>query len=272
MTSTISNFIKIWYLFFLMPFFSYGGTVLLQSTTSTRNSGIYDALLPEFEASTNILVKVVAVGTGQAIRNAKNCDGDLLIVHSKVAETAFVKSGFGIERFDLMYNDFIIIGPKSDPANLKTSTNIKDIFYKVSSGKHTFVSRGDDSGTHKKELQLWQKSFINPKPGSGSWYLEVGAGMGTALNIAAEVNGYILTDRASWLSFKNKQDLSILYEKDKNLFNQYGIIVVDPEKCIKNNYREATILSEWLRSRKGQASIKDYKLSGVQLFYPNATN
>ncbi len=245
-------------------------TILLQSTTSTRNSGLYDTLLPEFHSTTEVRVNVVAVGTGQAIRNAMNCEADLLIVHSRKAEEKFVADGFGLRRHDLMYNDFVIIGPKEDPAKIKFATTLEDVFSRISEGRHRFVSRGDDSGTHKREADLWSSSGINPKPFSGSWYIEVGAGMGSALNIASEINGYILADRATWIAFKNKRDLSILFQNNKKLFNQYGVIMVNPERCPNSNSDGAKLFLDWLLSKNGQRAIGNYKKSGIQLFYPNS--
>ena len=270
MTHFFAKITQIFIIILIIPNLTSGDTLLLQSTTSTRNSGLYDALLPKFENKTGIDVKVVAVGTGQAIRNAKNCDGDLVIVHSKFAEEEFVSSEYGVERFDLMYNDFIIAGPKLDSFKFKKFININNLFQIILKNKLRFVSRGDNSGTHQKEMQLWQHSRLDPIPYSGSWYLEVGAGMGTALNIAAELNAYILADRATWIAFKNKQNLTIVYQNDEILFNQYGVILVNPRKCPNSNYKDASILSKWLRSAEGQQEIMHFKLSGTQLFYPNA--
>ena len=254
----------------LIPSSALTQALLLQSTTSTRNSGLYEKLLPAFEKETGIQVNVVAVGTGQALRNAENCEGDLLIVHSKESEEKFVKDGFGLIRFDLMYNDYIIIGPEKDPANIRGSKSFKQALLRIFIGQHKFISRGDDSGTHKREMKLWSSSSIDPEPFSGVWYLEVGAGMGNALNIAAELNGYILSDRATWISFKNKRALNVLYENDDSLFNQYGVVLINPKKCPNTNHKDAKIFFDWLISPQGQKEIANYKFLGIQLFYPNA--
>ena len=246
------------------------GTILVQSTTSTRNSGLYDVLLPKFQSITGMQVNVVAVGTGQAIRNAMNCEGDVLIVHSKASEEKFVAEGFGVKRLDLMYNDFVILGPRADPARVKLAVTVENALSRISQGGYKFVSRGDDSGTHKRETELWIAAGMNPKPFSGHWYIEVGAGMGSALNIAAEINGYILADRATWIAFRNKRDLSIVFENDEKLFNQYGVIKVNPKKCPNTNIDGAEMFVNWLTSKSGQDEIRNYKKSGIQLFYPNS--
>jgi len=243
---------------------------ILQSTTSTANSGLYEHLLPLFKATSDINVKVVAVGTGQAIRNARNCDATVLLVHARNAEEEFVASGFGVERFDLMYNDFIIAGPKDDPANISASDNVIDALKRIASSKSLFVSRADDSGTHKKEMFLWRQAKIDAQSASGRWYRETGSGMGATLNASVGMNAYVMTDRATWISFKNKQDFRLLYEGDEALFNQYGVILVDKNKCPNINALAGQQFVNWLISEDGQHAIGQYKLNDQQLFFPNA--
>ncbi|MEM1306339.1 MAG: substrate-binding domain-containing protein [Pseudomonadota bacterium] len=245
------------------------GSLLLQSTTSTKNSGLYDHLLPLFEAKTGIGVNVVAVGTGQAIKNAANCDGDVLIVHAKSAEDAFVAEGGGVARHDLMFNDFILVGPEKDPAGINGMTNVSAALQAIE-GDALFASRGDDSGTHKKEMALWATAGIDPTEASGTWYRETGSGMGATLNVAAAMGAYVLTDRATWLAFANKADLEILVEGDPALFNQYGVIRVSEVKCPNVKAAAADRVIAWLLSAKGQAAIASFKRQGTQLFYPNA--
>ena len=254
----------------LLPCLVYGGDILLQSTTSTNNSGFYDHILPKFKNATGISVKVVAVGTGQAITNAENCDADILIVHAKEAEEDFVAGGGGIKRHDLMYNDFVIVGPSKDPAKIHKAKNILEALASIFKIQPPFISRGDNSGTHKKELELWRRISAPIKNHSGKWYKETGSGMGTTLNIAAELDAYTLSDRATWLTFKNKRALKILFEGDLLLFNQYGAILINPEKCPKTNIKEARALLDWVLSEVGQTEIGNYKINGKQLFYPNA--
>ena len=244
--------------------------IIVQSTTSTQNSGLYDYLLPIFEAETGISVNVVAVGTGQAINNAKRCDGDVLLVHAKSAEEAFVADGYGIVRHDLMYNDFVIVGPEQDPAGLSRATSAQDALQKIASSKASFASRADDSGTHKKELSLWSSAGIDPNPGSGEWYLETGSGMGATLNTGIGLGAYVMSDRATWIKFQNKRDYQVLFEGDPNLFNQYGVIPVSPEACPSVNVEDAQAFTDWLISESGQATIGAYQMDGKPLFFPNA--
>ena len=204
--------------------------IIVASTTSTENSGLFSFILPKFTEKTGIEVRVVAVGTGQAIKNAQNGDADVLFVHHKASEEKFVADGFGVERFDVMYNDFVIIGPGDDPAAIKGMNEVAVALQKIAAAQAPFASRGDDSGTHKKELSLWQDAAVDVKAASGSWYRETGSGMGATLNIASAMNAYVMSDRATWLKFGNKGDLEILLEGDSRLFNQYGIILVNPEK------------------------------------------
>lgn len=247
-------------------------SIIVQSTTSTANSGLYDYLLPKFKGDAGIDVHVVAVGTGQAIKNAQNCDGDVLLVHAKSSEERFVESGYGIERFDVMYNDFVFIGPASDPANIRKSRSVEDSLQKIADSNSIFLSRGDNSGTHKKELALWKNAGIDPKPQSGKWYRETGSGMGATLNVAVGMNAYTMTDRATWISFGNRQDFEVLYQGDQDLFNQYGIIMVNPERCQNVKSEPAKVFINWILSAKGQKIIGGYQLQGKQLFFANANN
>ncbi len=244
--------------------------IIVQSTTSTQASGLYDYLLPLFTDKTGIKVNVVAVGTGQAIKNAMNGDGDVLLVHAKPDEEKFVADGYGVERFDVMYNDFIIVGPASDPAGIAGSKDAAAALSKIASAKAVFASRGDNSGTHKKEQQLWKDAGIDASKSSGDWYRETGSGMGATLNAAVGMGAYTLTDRGTWISFKNKGDFEILVEGDPNLFNQYGITLVNPKKHPKV-YREAgQAFIDWILSDEGQEAIASFKIDGLQLFFPNA--
>ncbi len=242
--------------------------VLVQSTTSTQNSGFYDYILPLLEADTGLRVDVVAVGTGQAIRNAMNGDADVLLVHAKPAEEKFVAGGYGLQRFDLMYNDFVLIGPADDPAGLGGADSLDAALTALLAGKAPFVSRGDDSGTNKKELALWAALGTTPTIGDG-WYREVGAGMGATIRTAIEMRGYTLTDRATWIAYGDKQDYRVLFEGVPELFNQYGIIALNPEKFPHVNATGAQVFIDWLLSEKGQALIAAYRLGGQQLFFPN---
>jgi len=245
-------------------------TIIIQSTTSTQNSGLYDALLPQFETDTSIKARVVAVGTGQAIKNAARCDGDVLIVHAKKAEKEFVAAGYGIKRHNLMYNDFILVGPKADPIGVAKTPSIHEALILIARANARFVSRGDDSGTHKKELQLWAPTTVNVTRASGAWYREMGAGMGATLNAAIGMNAYTLTDRATWIAFENKRDHTIIIEGDKKLHNQYGIVSLNPERCTKLKTAAAQSFIDWMISEKGQAAIGAYKRDNQQLFFPNA--
>jgi len=248
-------------------------SILVQSTTSTANSGFYDYLLPHFEKDTGIKVNVVAVGTGQAIKNASNCDADVLLVHAKNAEETFVESGFGVERFDLMYNDFVIVGPALDTADISSAISIDSAFQRIAGNTDKgvlFTSRGDNSGTHKKEQSLWKMADIDPTDASGIWYRETGNGMGATLNITVGMNAYTLTDRATWLTFNNRNNHKILFEGDENLFNQYGITLVNSDRCPHSKSTEGTKFIDWLLSKKGQQLIGKFKVGEQQLFFPNA--
>jgi tungstate transport system substrate-binding protein len=244
--------------------------IIVQSTTSTQNSGLLDAILPKFKDKTGIEVRVVAVGTGQAIKNAANGDGDVLLVHAKPAEEKFVADGWGVKRFDVMYNDFVVVGPKADPAGVAGMKDAPAALKKIAEAKVPFASRGDDSGTHKKERALWKQAGVDAAAASGSWYRETGSGMGATLNVAAGQNAYTLTDRATWIAFANKADLKILVEGDTKLFNQYGVILVNKDKhpAVKADLGQAFI--DWLTGKEGQAAIAAYEVDGQQLFFPNA--
>ena len=249
---------------------AFADQIILQSTTSTANSGLYEAILPLFREASGVVVHVVAVGTGQAIKNARNGDADVLLVHAKAAEEQFVANGFGVERLDVMFNDFIIVGPPEDGAHIRGMDSAAAALAVLSSSGEFFVSRGDDSGTHKKELELWRESGIDPSGGSGSWYLETGSGMGASLNVAIGKNAYVLTDRGTWLSFENRQQHEILVEGDESLFNQYGVILVNPEKHPHVNAQAGQEFINWITGPVGQAAIAAYKLNDESLFFPNA--
>ncbi len=245
--------------------------IVVQSTTSTQNSGLLDYILPMFKNKSGIEVRVVAVGTGQALKNAANGDGDVLLVHAKPAEEKFVADGLGVKRFDVMYNDFVIVGPKNDPAGIKGMTDATAALKKIADSEAIFASRGDDSGTHKKERALWKQADIDPTAASGAWYRETGSGMGATLNAAAGMGAYTMSDRATWLAFKNKDALEILAQGDDRLFNQYGVIVVNPEKHPNVKAEAGQEFIDWLIGAEGQKAIASYKVGGEQLFFPNAS-
>ncbi|WP_425092333.1 substrate-binding domain-containing protein [Tropicimonas sp. S265A] len=244
--------------------------IVVQSTTSTQNSGLFDHILPEFYDATGIEVRVVAVGTGQAIRNARNGDGDVLFVHSKPAEEAFVADGYGTQRFDVMYNDFVIVGPPQDPAGIAGTTNVTDALANIARSESAFVSRGDDSGTHKAELRLWEAAGIDAPAASGSWYRETGSGMGATLNTGTAMGAYVMTDRATWIAFGNKGAYQIAVEGDTRMFNQYGIIPVSQAVHPHVKAELGQTFVDWVISPAGQAAIAGYKVDGQQLFFPNA--
>lgn len=247
-----------------------GPSIVLQSTTSTANSGLYDHILPLFREATGITVHVVAVGTGQAIRNAGNCDGDVLLVHSRADEEAFVADGRGVARADLMYNDFVVVGPVADPAGLAEAASVTDAFRRLAEAGALFTSRGDASGTHRKEQALWSEAGIDPSAASGQWYREVGAGMGATLNTTIGMGAYTLTDRATWISFANKQDFRVLVEGASALLNQYGVILVNPNRCRNVNAEAGQTFIDWLLSDAGQGAIAGFEVAGEPLFFPNA--
>lgn len=245
--------------------------IVVQSTTSTQNSGLLDAILPGFTEQTGIDVRVVAVGTGQAIRNASNGDGDVLLVHAREAEEQFIKDGLGVKRYDVMYNDFVLVGPSDDPAGIKGELDIVEALASIARTESAFASRGDDSGTHKAELKLWKAAGIDAAAHSGSWYRETGSGMGATLNVGTGMGAYLLTDRATWIAFGNKADHRIMVEGDERLFNQYGVILVNPERHpnVKSDSGQAFI--QWLTGADGQSAIASFRIDGQQLFFPNAS-
>jgi tungstate transport system substrate-binding protein len=245
--------------------------ITVASTTSTEQSGLFKHLLPAFEKKTGIQVRVVALGTGQAIDLGKRGDADVAFVHDKQAEEKAVAEGAFVDRHEVMYNDFIIVGPKSDPAKAKGHDVVGGL-KKIAEAKAPFASRGDRSGTHAAELRLWKDAGIDPQQGKGSWYRETGSGMGPTLNTASGMNAYALADRGTWLSFKNRGDLTILVEGDKRLFNQYGVMLVNPEKHPNVKKADGMAFINWLISPEGQKTIADYKIGGEQLFFPNAHN
>jgi len=245
-------------------------SIIVQSTTSTQNSGLYDHILPMFEEETGIQVNVVAVGTGQALENGRRGDGDVLLVHAKPAEEKFVAEGYGVERYDVMYNDFVIVGPADDPAGVKGMDDAPAALAQIAEDEAVFASRGDDSGTHKKEMSLWDVAGVDPTEASGTWYRETGSGMGATLNTGTGMDAYVMTDRATWISFGNKGDHEILVEGDPSLFNQYGIIMVNPEKHPNVNVEAAQTFIDWVLSEEGQSAIASFEVQGQQLFTPNA--
>jgi len=245
-------------------------SIVVASTTSTQDSGLFSHILPLFKAKTGIDVKVVAQGTGQALDTGRRGDADVLFVHAKAQEEKFVADGFGVKRYPVMYNDFVLIGPKSDPAGIKGMSDVAEALKAIKSKGAPFISRGDRSGTHIAELDLWKAAGIDIGKEKGPWYKEIGQGMGAALNTASAANAYVLADRGTWLSFKNRGDLDILVAGDKRLFNQYGVMLVNPEKHphVKKALGQAFI--DWLVSPEGQKAIADYKINGQELFFPNA--
>ncbi len=245
-------------------------SITLASTTSTENSGLFDHLLPRFTKATGITVRVVAVGTGQALRIARNGDADVLLVHHRASEEAFVAAGYGVKRHDVMYNDFVLLGPRADPAGVRGRTDAAAALALIAGADAPFASRGDDSGTHKKERDLWAAAGLDPSAAGGTWYRETGSGMGATLNAAAAMGAYALSDRATWLAFQNKGDLEVLVEGDKRLFNPYGAILVNPARHPHVHAREGQAFIDWLVSADGQATIAAYRLDGRQLFFPNA--
>lgn len=245
--------------------------IVVSSTTSTTDSGLFNHLLPLFKNKTSIDVRVVSQGTGQALDTGRRGDADVVFVHAKAQEDKFVADGFGVERKPVMYNDFVLIGPKSDPAGVQGSKDIVAALKAVQAKQAPFISRGDKSGTHSAELALWKAAGIEIEQAKGPWYREIGQGMGAALNTASALNGYVLSDRATWLNFKNRGELAIVVEGDKRLFNQYGVILVNPAKHAHVKAKDGQAFIDWLVSPEGQKAIADYKINGEALFFPNAT-
>lgn len=244
-------------------------SIVVSSTTSTEQSGLFNYMLPIFKMKTGIEVKVVAVGTGQALDIGRRGDADVVFVHDKPAEEKFIEEGFSTKRYEVMYNDFVLIGPKSDPAKIAGGKDIQVALQKIAAAQAPFVSRADKSGTHAAELRYWKGAGVSVSPGP-SWYKETGSGMGPALNTASAMNGYILADRGTWLSFKNRGDLAILVQGDPKLFNQYGVMLVNPAKFPHVKKVQGQEFIDWLISKNGQDVIASYKIDGEQLFFPNA--
>ena len=244
--------------------------IVVASTTSTEQSGLFSSLLPAFEKDTGIKVRVVALGTGQALDMARRGDADVVFVHDQAAEEKFVAEGFGVKRLPVMVNDFILIGPKGDPAKVAGSKDILDALRRIEASQSPFASRGDKSGTHAAELRYWKAAGVDLDARKGTWYRDTGSGMGPTLNTASSMNAYVLADRGTWLAFKNRGDLAILVEGDQRLFNQYGVMLVNPAKHphVKKDLGQAFV--DWVVSPQGQAAIANYKIEGQQLFFPNA--
>jgi tungstate transport system substrate-binding protein len=242
--------------------------IVLASTTSTQQSGLFGHILPKFTAKTGIQVKVVALGTGQALDTGRRGDADVLLVHDRPAEDKFVADGFGVERRDVMYNDFVLVGPKADPARVKSAKDATDAFKRMAAGNAPFVSRGDKSGTHAAELRFWQAAGVDPKASSG--YKEAGSGMGPTLNMSAAMGAYTLADRGTWLAFKNRQDLEIVFAGDRKMFNPYGVMLVNPARHPHVKKDAGMKFVTWISGAEGQAAIADYKINGEQLFFPDA--
>ena len=245
-------------------------SIVVASTTSTQDSGLYDYLLPKYKEKTGVTVKVVAQGTGQALDTARRCDADVVFVHAKVQEEKFLSEGYGVKRFPVMYNDFVLIGPASDPAHIAGSKNVAEALRKIMDAKAPFISRGDRSGTHSAELKLWKDAGIDIQKDRGDWYKSIGQGMGAALNAAKASDAYVLSDRGTWIHFKNKGDLKIVVEGDKRMFNQYGVMLVNPQKCPNVKAELGQQFVDWVISPDGQKTIANYKIGGEQLFYPDA--
>jgi tungstate transport system substrate-binding protein len=254
------------------PVWAQDKSIVVASTTSTQDSGLFEYLLPIFTKKTGIAVKVVAQGTGQALDTARRGDADVVFVHAKAQEEKFLAEGQGVKRFPVMYNDFVLIGPKSDPAKIKGMKDVAKALQTIKEKQAPFISRGDRSGTHSAELKLWKDAGIDIEKDKGPWYKAIGQGMGAALNTAGAGNAYVLSDRGTWIHFKNKGDLQILVEGDKRMFNQYGVMLVNPQKHpnVKKEYGQQFI--NWLVSPEGQKAIANYKINGEQLFYPNAND
>ena len=244
-------------------------SIVVASTTSTQDSGLFGHILPLFKAKTGIDVKVIAQGTGQALDTGRRGDADVVFVHAKTQEDKFVADGFGVQRFDVMYNDFVLIGPKADPAKIKGTKDIVAALKAIDKAGSAFVSRGDKSGTHAAELALWKQAALDPAAAKPAWYREIGQGMGAALNTSGAMSAYVLADRGTWISFKNKGDLEIAVEGDAKLFNQYGIMLVNPAKhpAVKKDLGQAFV--DWITSAEGQNAIRSYKIESQQLFFPN---
>ena len=254
------------------PAYAQDKSIVVASTTSTQDSGLFEYLLPIFQQKTGTTVKVVAQGTGQALDTGRRGDADVVFVHAKSAEEKFLAEGEGVKRFPVMYNDFVLIGPKTDPAGIKGMKDVAKALQTIKDKQASFISRGYRSGTHIAELNLWKDSSVDIEKDKGSWYKSIGQGMGAALNTAGASNAYVLSDRGTWIHFKNKGDLQILVEGDKRMFNQYGVILVNPAKHPNVKKELGQEFIDWLVSPDGQKTISNYKIEGEQLFYPNASD
>ena len=260
---------SVWGLIAVIPAAADKQHILLQSTTSTLNSGLYDVLLPAFTKKSGIEVRVVAVGTGQALRNAANCDGDLVLVHSPEDEKAFMKKGFGARRLEVMQNRFVLLGPADDPANIKDAATVSAALRAIATSQSRFLSRGDDSGTHTRERRLWSEAGIDLSSASGSWYLEAGQGMGASINLAVQLDAYLLSDISTWLAFGNKADHQLLYNSEEaGLINRYSVITLNPAQCPTVNHDGARQFADWLTAEAGQRQIASFRLDGQQMFTP----
>jgi tungstate transport system substrate-binding protein len=244
-------------------------SIVVASTTSTQDSGLFGYLLPIFTASTGIAVKVIAQGTGQALDTARRGDADVVLVHARAAEEKFLAEGFGVKRLAVMYNDFVLVGPKADPAGIR-GKDIATALRTIEAKAAPFISRGDGSGTHTAELALWKRAGVDISASKGSWYREIGQGMGAALNTASAIDGYVLSDRGTWIAFRNRGDLEIVVEGDKQLFNQYGVMLVNPDRFPSVKREPGQAFIDWLLSSEGQAAIAGYRIDGQQLFFPDA--
>lgn len=244
--------------------------ILLQSTTSTQNSGLFDHILPQFTEKTGVEVRVVAVGTGQAITNAMNCDGDVLLTHARAREDQFVAEGYALQRHDVMHNDSVVIGPASDPAGIAGATDAAAALAAIAAAEAPFASRGDDSGTHVAELALWRMAGVDVAAASGGWYRETGSGMGATITIALGMGAYALTDRATWSSYGDKGDFGVVVEGDPALFNPYGVMLISPEKCPSVKAGQGQAFIDWLVGSEGQAAIASFRIGGDQQFFPSA--
>lgn len=259
-----------WVILFCVPGLAQDKSITVASTTSTQDSGLFGHILPLFKEKTGIDVRVIAQGTGQALDTARRGDADVVFVHAKPQEEKFVADGYGVKRRDVMYNDFVLIGPKSDPAGIAGTRDIVAALTAIKAKQAPFVSRGDRSGTHQAELALWRDAGVDIAGDKGPWYREIGQGMGAALNTASAMNAYVLADRGTWIAFKNRGDLAIAVEGDNRLFNQYGIILVNPEKFPHVKKESGQAFIDWIVSRDGQKAIADYTIGGQQLFFPDA--
>ncbi|MCP1967804.1 extracellular solute-binding protein [Bradyrhizobium elkanii] len=273
MASFVRNLLIAAALLFAGPTLAQTRSIIVASTTSTEQSGLFGYLLPRFSEASGIAVKVVAVGTGQALDIGRRGDADVVFVHDRVAEEKFLAEGFATRRYDVMYNDFVIVGPKAaDPAHIAGDKDVADALRKIAATKSAFISRGDHSGTHEAELRLWKAAGVDLGSAKGQWYREIGQGMGPALNMASASNAYVLSDRGTWLSFKNRGELAVLTEGDRRLFNQYGVMLVNPAKHPTVKAADGQAFIDWLVSQAGQSAIAGYKVGGEQLFFPNAAH